>query len=87
MKIEMLWNMDDVRFMCIRYDYCSGMDSDEYERLLHHIRDHECTAEEIEYVATWIADYSDFEGYTSEEATLSVAYSLLNKCVKHIPTI
>lgn len=87
MKIEMLWNMDDVRSMCIRYDYCSEMDNDEYERLLHYIRDHECTANEIEYVAAWIADYSDFDGYTSEDAILSVAYSLLNNCVKHLPII
>ena len=48
MKIEMLWNLDDVRSMCIRYDYSSGMDNDEYERLLHYIRDHECNANEIE---------------------------------------
>ena len=37
--------------------------------------------------AKWIADYSDFDGYTSEDAILSVAYSLLNNCVKHLPII
>ena len=73
--------------MCIRYDYCSGMDNDEYERLLHYVSDTECTLEEIEYVATWIADYSDFDGYTFEDAILSVAYSLLNNCVKYNPII
>lgn len=85
MKVEMTWNMNDVRSMCIRYDYCNRMDCDEYERLLHYVRDHECTVEEIEYVATWIADYSDFDSYTFEDAIRSVAYSLLNNCVKHIP--
>lgn len=71
--------------MCIRYDYCTGMDCDEYERLLRYVRDHKCNANEIAYVAAWIADYSDFDGYTKEDATRSVAYSLLNNCVKHIP--
>lgn len=87
MKVEMVWNMEDVRTMCIRYNYCTGMDCEEYENLLHHVRDTECTADEIMHVADWIADYSDFDGYTHEDAIRSVAYSLLNNCVKHIPVI
>ena len=85
MKVEMIWNMDDVRSMCIRYDYCTGMDCDEYERLLRYVRGTECTIDEIEYVAGWIATRSDFDGYTHEDATRSVAYSLLNNCVRYIP--
>lgn len=85
MKTEMTWCMEDVRSMCIRYDYCTGMDCDEYDDLLDFVRYTECNADEIEYVAGWIAAYSDFDGYTHKEATRSVAYSLLNNCVKHIP--
>mgnify|MGYP000008354963 FL=1 len=85
MKTEMIWCMDDVRSMCIRYDYCTGMDCEHYEALLYHVRTNECTLDEIAYVAGWIARYSDFEGYTHEDATRSVAYSLLNNCVRHIP--
>lgn len=85
MRTEMIWCMDDVRSMCIRYDYCTGMDCDEYERMLRYVRDHECNANEIAYVAAWIAGYSDFDGYSKKDATRFVAYSLLNNCVRHIP--
>lgn len=37
MKTEMIWCMDDVRSMCIRYDYCTGMDCEQYEALLYHV--------------------------------------------------
>lgn len=78
--------MDKVRSMCIRQNYCTECDNEQYGNLLN-----ECqttvTLDDILHIAEQIMRYSDSERLMSEsgcdetELLESICFNLLNDCV------
>lgn len=85
MKIETFLDSYGVRNMCIAHDYCTGMDNDQYSKLLDWVNETTFGANEIETLARWIANGSDFTDKETEDPVASVAYSIMNEAITWIP--
>ena len=82
MKIKMYLDMESVRNLCIKQDWCTHMDIETYADMLFYAEQKACTAEHIEVLANWIAMNSDIE---SDDPARTVAYYLLNCAVRYDP--
>jgi len=90
MKIEMFTSMFEVRSMCIKHDYCTMMDNAEYDKMLRWAEETDFTEREVETLAKWIAEFSDFSMYANDpedplDPVASVAYSIMNEAITWIP--
>lgn len=85
MKIETFLDSYGVRNMCIAHDYCTRMDNDQYSKMLNWVNETTFGANEIETLARWIANGSDFSDRETEDPVASVAYSIMNEAITWIP--
>lgn len=85
MKIETFLDSYGVRNMCIAHDYCTCMDNDQYSKMLDWVNETTFGANEIETLARWIANATDFTDMETEDPVASVAYSIMNEAITWIP--
>ena len=85
MKIETFLDSYGVRNMCIAHDYCTCRDQDQYSKMLDWVNETTFGANEIETLARWIANGSDFTDRETEDPVASVAYSIMNEAITWIP--
>lgn len=85
MKIETFLDSYGVRNMCIAHDYCTCMDNDQYSKMLNWVNETTFGTNEIETLARWIANGSDFTDRETEDPVASVAYSIMNEAITWIP--
>lgn len=85
MKIETFLDSYGVRNMCIAHDYCTCMDNEQYSKMLDCVDKTTFGKEEIETLAIWIANATDFTGMETEDPDTSVAYSIMNEAITWIP--
>lgn len=78
MKIETFLDSYGARNMCIAHDYCTCMDNEQYCKMLDWVNETTFGANEIETLARWIANGSDFSDRETEDPVASVAYSIMN---------
>lgn len=76
---------DRLADMCIAHDYCTCMDNDQYSKMLNWVNETTFGANEIETLARWIANGSDFSDRETEDPVASVAYSIMNEAITWIP--
>ena len=85
MKIETFLDSYGVRNMCIAHDYCTCMYNEQYCKMLDWVNETTFGANEIETLARWIANGSDFSDRETEDPVASVAYSIMNEAITWIP--
>ena len=71
--------------MCIAHDYCTCMDNEQYCKMLDWVNETTFGANEIETLARWIANGSDFSDRETEDPVASAAYSIMNEAITWIP--
>lgn len=87
MKIETFLDSYGVRNMCIAHDYCTCMDNEQYSKMLDWVDKTTFRKEEIETLARWIANATDFTDRETEDLVVSVAYSIMNEAIVWIPNM
>ena len=84
-KITIYMTSDKVRAMCIRRDYCTMCDNEEYGNLLDRCNT-AVDANDIIRIAKQIAEYTDIDrigrqtGLLDDEIIENIAFDLLNEC-------
>jgi hypothetical protein len=84
-KITIYMTNDKVRAMCIKRDYCTMCDNEEYSNLLDRCN-MAVDANDIIRIAKQIAEYTDIDrigritGFLDDEIIENIAFNLLNEC-------
>ena len=87
MKIKTFLDSYSIYDMCVRHDYCTRMDNEQYSKMLDWVDKTTFGKEEIETLARWIANATDFTDRETEDLVVSVAYSIMNEAITWIPNM
>lgn len=80
-----IFSADSVRVLCIRQDWYTAGNNQEYGLILDYVQAHNGTLEAIKYVAEDIYNHSnsgEWDGYSKQDILENIAFLLVNDCCK-----
>ena len=83
-KTSRAWDSDDVRRMCIKHDFYTCGDNEEYSAMLRYVDEHEPTTENLYIIAVDIYEHSALDdfGQYGDSVISSIMFDLEREAVR-----